>query len=168
MFTRAIIALPMAAIWVVLTNIVTLESFALGWAVSYGLLYLVPIQPVELNIKRLPAQVFWGMVYLLRLCWDIFYSSIDMARRVLDPRLPINPAIITISTGDDSNSPIVSALSAHAITITPGELVTGFDVDENGQTIMYVHAIDQQASGKQMATDQAQRLQLIQRIMGRD
>lgn len=67
---------------------------------------------------------------------DVIRGGISTARIVLDPKLPINPGIIAIPSG--SKSDLGTALSAHAITLSPGELVVA--IDDEG--VMYTHCLD--------------------------
>jgi multicomponent Na+:H+ antiporter subunit E len=94
---------------------------------------------------------------------DIWLSSVDVARRVLNPDMPLNPGILRVDTQDEDESDITAAFSAHGITITPGELVVDFD----GSLTMYVHCLDMEESAKHAVAAQARRLKLLRRIIGR-
>jgi len=62
-------------------------------------------------------------------------ANIDVARRVLSPSLPINPAVVEVRTGLESS--LGKLLLANSITLTPGTL----SVDVQGNRIL-VHWID--------------------------
>jgi multicomponent Na+:H+ antiporter subunit E len=111
------------------------------------------------NWKTLPVQVFWLVVYIVQLSWSILLSSVDVARRVLDPRLPIQPGEIIVPTQD--SHPLIGALSAHAITAAPGEMV--IDLNEHE---MIVHTLDVEATRGRIDAEQTNRMQLLRRIMG--
>jgi multicomponent Na+:H+ antiporter subunit E len=68
------------------------------------------------------------MIALLR-------ANIDMARRVLSPRLPINPALVEVQT--QLKSPLGQLILANSITLTPGTLT----VDVVGDHLQ-VHWVD--------------------------
>lgn len=74
--------------------------------------------------------------YLLNLAHDLVVSGLQVARVVLSPSLPIRPGIIAIPANTDTDLGI--ALSAHAVTLTPGEIVVEIDDDH----VMYTHCLD--------------------------
>jgi multicomponent Na+:H+ antiporter subunit E len=156
-------AFVIAGVWVLLTNRPTLESFALGFV--FGLIVAVasPRRLGPVRWRMLPDQTFALVVYTLILLRDILLSGIDVARRVLSPRMRLNPGIVAIDTGDPSHSALIAALSGDVITLTPGELVVEV---EHGH-ILYVHCLDVVASAGGAAAMQKRRLGLFQRILGR-
>lgn len=160
-------AVPMMFLFVTLSDQWTLDGFLVGYAVGVIVGLLIGVPAGQLRLRRLPGQVFWLLVYIARLCWDILLSSVDVARRVLDPRLPINPGQVTISSRVPSDNRLISALSAHAITVTPGEMVENF-VDAEGETRMIVHTLDVEATRRNGDRQQAQRLVMLRRITGDD
>ena len=62
-------------------------------------------------------------------------ANLDVAKRVIDPSLPINPAIVEISTDLKSNQ--AKLFLANSITLTPGTLTVDIVEDK-----LYVHWID--------------------------
>jgi multicomponent Na+:H+ antiporter subunit E len=163
MIATAILAAPMAVLWMVVSSGVSLESFAVGYGLGFAVLYMLKIENVQVERRRLPDQIKAFGIYTVTLARDIWLSSIDVARRVLDPELPLNPGMIAVPTQDETESDFTAAFSAHGITITPGELVVDFE----GSHTMYVHCLDVEASGKNAAQAQAKRLNLLRRIIGR-
>ena len=73
-------------------------------------------------------------VYWVWLAWQVILSSIDVTRRVLDPRLPIEPLIERIPATQKTDIGLVTY--ANSITLTPGTLTT--DVREGE---IEVHAL---------------------------
>jgi multicomponent Na+:H+ antiporter subunit E len=82
-----------------------------------------------------------------------------VAKLVLDPKLPIRPGIIAIKSG--MTSEIGTALSAHAITITPGEMVV--EIGDDGT--MYTHCLDAVSSGEGGDSAQQTRRDMLQQIL---
>ena len=160
---------PMALIWVILTNQVSLASFAIGYALSFGLaLLLGQGQKVAFDPSRIPSQFVALTVYVIILFRDIFLSSVDVALRVMGFR-PLKTGIIAVRVdGDEPDAniaEIVAGLSAHSITITPGELVVDYSPDHK---YMYVHCLDVDEFGPHLDSDQNWRVQFFRRILGRD
>ena len=87
--------------------------------------------PVELALRAL-AYVPW-------LLWEIVKANIDVARRILDPRLPISPRIIKVRAGQRHD--IARVIYANSITLTPGTV----SVDTNGDEIT-IHALTEEAA----------------------
>lgn len=168
MLTRyALVALPMAVVWVILTSQVSVWSFGIGYVISFAIALLLSRSwetPLNFSLLKLPGQLFATLVYSLFLTWDILQAGIDVALRVFGVR-PLNPGIIAVSTQDEEDNDVIDGLSAHGITITPGQLVVDFSEDRN---TMYVHALDVDASVPELDPDQARRLKYFRRMLGYD
>lgn len=168
MIQRAILSIPLAIAWMLLTGVLSLESFLVGLAVSFIVLSMLFPTGSRRSWKelRLFERIFAAIQYTLILCRDIYLSAMDVARRVVHPDLPMNPGIILVTTdykamaGEQDMSQLIAAISAHGITITPGELVIGFD----GNDKMYVHCLDVDASSANAVVNQAKRVALLQKI----
>ena len=75
--------------------------------------------------------------YLPIFLWECAKANIDVAYRVLHPRLPINPGIVKVKTTLKSDTALT--FLANSITLTPGTL----SVDINRKDgVLYVHWID--------------------------
>ena len=170
-----LLAFPMSLLWMIFSGQMSFEGFLIGYVFGFAILLLIRIntsfeaedQPIHL--AKIPSQIIALVKYGIILAKDIFFSGIDVAKRVIDPDLPIKPGIHRITTQDATNNHLVSAISAHAITITPGELVIDFEEGENGETVLLVHALDEESSDvAKLDRDQSNRLKLIRQILGMD
>lgn len=168
MIGRGVLAIPMAFAWMLLTANISLESFGVGFVLSFAVLWLVAFSDPAPKVtwRRLPDKTIAAIVYMVILLRDICLSAIDVARRVIDPAMPLNPGIIAVPTQIESaeikssQADTLAAVSAHGITITPGELVVDFE----GNRVMYVHCLDVVASVRAAETNQARRVTLLRRI----
>ncbi len=158
-----ILAIPMALVWMVITSSINVESFGVGFLLACAILLMVRANKVQINPRRLPDQMVALVIYTLTLLRDIWNSSIDVAKRVLNPNLPMQPGILKVYTQDPDEDDFTAAFSAHGITITPGELVVDFDERHT----MYVHCLDVEASARSAPGAQARRLKLLRRIVGK-
>lgn len=158
-----ILAVPVAIAWMVLINRVELASFLIGYVLGLALLAL--LRPnLEVKPARIPGQLVALAIYAARLARDIVLSSIDVTRRLLSPGIPFNQGIVAVSVADEAE--VIAALSAHSITITPGEMVVDFDEEAH---LMYVHVLDVgRSTDAKLAQDQQERLSLLRRVIGRD
>jgi multicomponent Na+:H+ antiporter subunit E len=162
--TMLVLALMISVVWMIVTNTLTLESFFVGFIVGLVSVLLVRPQGVHIRLVRLPVQLFYLVVYLGILLRDILLSGIDVARRVLSPDMRLSTGIIAVDTQDETNNMLIAALSSDVITLTPGELV----VEVTDQHIMFVHCLDVSASLTRADRQQAQRVRLFRRILGRE
>ncbi len=157
------LAFPLALIWMALTTQTTLDSFLVGYLLGLAVLVLLD-SSTRAGLRHVPRAMAAALIYLLVLLRDIFLSGIDVARLVLSPRMALKPGVIRVPIDDEEGSEVIAALSAHAMTITPGELVIGFEDDNR---VMLVHCLDVDDSLRTVQADQAQRLGYFRRMLGR-
>lgn len=108
-----------------------------------------------------PARMGWLLVYLVVLAGYVVRANLDVAYRVLHPRMPIRPGIVKIRTAL-ATAPAITLL-ANSITLTPGTLTV--NALEDGT--MYVHWICVRDESVEGATERiARRLEwFVKRIM---
>ncbi|MGE5279783.1 MAG: Na+/H+ antiporter subunit E [Deltaproteobacteria bacterium] len=75
--------------------------------------------------------------YLPVFLWEVIKANIDVAYRVVHPRLPITPGIVKVKTTLKSDTALT--FLANSITLTPGTM--SVDVDRE-KGILYIHWID--------------------------
>ncbi|ELZ04309.1 Na+/H+ antiporter subunit E [Natrialba aegyptia] len=75
--------------------------------------------------------------YLAAFSWELVRANLDVAYRVLSPRVKIEPEVILVPLRVQTVAGIT--LIANSITLTPGTVALDHDPDENA---LYVHAID--------------------------
>ncbi len=136
-----------------------LPHLVLGFFVALGVSHLLPVRVKIFNWSYAPTFFIGVTRYALRVIVDMFKSAYQVALIVLDPKLPINPGVVAIHSG--CQSPIATALSAHAITLTPGEMVIA--IDEAG--VLYTHTLDVSRSEEYSAQAQALRRNLLSKIV---
>jgi multicomponent Na+:H+ antiporter subunit E len=78
------------------------------------------------------------LLYLPYLLLEILKANIDVARRILDPRLPIGPAVFRSKALQ--RTALGRVIYANSITLTPGTVTIG--IDDEGVT---VHALSPEA-----------------------
>jgi len=121
--------------WVLLTSLDYQELLA--GAVIVVLLTLVFFRQsnifgeFQLSLKSLAYCIAYLFVFLVAL----IRSNLDVALRVLSPKLPINPGIVKVKTS--LNSKTGRLILANSITLTPGTLT----VETKGEHY-YIHWID--------------------------
>jgi multicomponent Na+:H+ antiporter subunit E len=152
------VTLPLLIIYLALTSNLALNNILLGLLVSTTIAILIRPQRQHYQLHRLPGTLWAVGQYVLILMVDIIKNGLQVARIVLTPSLPIQPGIISIPSQCDTE--FGTALSAHAITVSPGELVV--EVGEDGT--MYTHCLDATNSEQKAAEAQRMRVNLLQKI----
>jgi len=124
------------AAWLVLTFSLDWQELAAGAAVSLVITLLFGSTYRSIGLPSLsPRRVWYALVYMVVLGAAVIKANLDVALRILDPRLPINPGIVVIRTGLKSS--MAKMILANSITLTPGT----FTLDVIGDRLL-VHWID--------------------------
>ena len=153
-----LIIVPLLFVYLELSSNFELSNIVVGLIIVTGIVKLIRPRRLPADWRRLPSSVFALVRYLVKLVYDVTASGIQVARIVLDPALPIKPGIVSIPS--DCESEMATALSAHAITLAPGEMVV--EIDEKG--VMYTSCLDTTNSEKYVEDAQKIRKDLLQKI----
>ena len=156
--TRLWLMIPLFLVYLALTSNLAWNNLLVGLVVAAGLSWVLRPSPRPIQWRRLPTALLAVMRYLLVLLVDLITSGVQVARIVLDPKLPIQPGVVAIPAGCESE--LATALSAHAVSLTPGELVV--EIDEDG--VMYTHCLDATRAAEYVAEAQQMRRDLLQKI----
>jgi len=122
--------------WVILTGSFNLINLLLGLLVSiftsYFSFILLKKHFSSININ---FRIFWRFcICAIKIIKDIFQANTDVGERVMDPKMPISPAVIKFKSNLSGFLPKV--ILASFITLRPGTLAVDFEGD-----IIYVHCI---------------------------
>ncbi len=100
------------------------------------------------HLLKNPQRYWYFFVhYIPVFLWQCLKANIDVAYRVLHPKLPIKPGIVKVKTTLRSDTGLT--FLANSITLTPGTLIVDIDKDEG---FLYVHWIDVKTKKSQEAT----------------
>ncbi len=154
---RSIILLTL--VYLALTANLRPLNILTGALLAWGITAVLPRSRQQLQWRRLPGITAAFIRYIFNLLRDLLVSGIQVARIVLSPRLDIRPGIIAIPSGRQDEMSI--ALSAHAITLTPGEMVV--EIDDAG--VMYTHVLDVANAEQHVLDAQKMRRELLQKIL---
>lgn len=153
-----LLIVPLLLVYLELSSNFELSNVVVGLLIVSGILLLIRPRRRPMAWHRLPSAIVALIIYVVILAYDLIMSGIQVARIVLDPALPIQQGIVAIPS--ECESELGSALSAHAITLTPGELV--IETDEQG--VMYTHCLDATKSEQYVAEAQKMRRDLLEKI----
>jgi multicomponent Na+:H+ antiporter subunit E len=145
-------------VYLALTANLELGNVVLGLLVAAGLTLLLRPPHGRFELRGLPSALAALGRYLFVVFVDAIKSGLVAARLVLDPALPVKPGIIAIPS--DCDSELATALSAHAITLAPGEMV----VEIGKEGTMYAHALDATRAAEYVEEAQELRRELLRKI----
>jgi len=154
-----LLTLILLGLYIALTINLQPSNLFLGGIISAMIIALLRPEPRQIALRRLPLQLWALLRYMLLLAIDLIKSGVTVARIVLHPSMPIKPGIIAIPAPCNNDSAL--ALSAHALTLTPGEMV----VETGDDCTLYTHCLDATRSQEYIANAGRLRSQLLQKII---
>ena len=141
-----------------LTANLELANIVAGVFIAAGVSYLVPIQNQRLQLGQLPAAIWALLRYSMILFVDLIKSGVQVAQMLVKPELSIKPGIIAFEMEHETE--VNAALDAHAITLTPGELV----VEMTPECVDYTHFLDVTQSADALREARTMRKDLLDKI----
>jgi len=97
------------------------------------------------SIRFTPKAFAYAVIYFFVFLRELIKSTLDVAGRVVSPKLPINPGIVKVKTR--LKSPLGRSILANSITLTPGTMT----VETDGE-YFYIHWIDIHADDIESST----------------
>lgn len=97
-----------------------------------------------------PSRIAGIIAYIPLFIKELIKANIDVAKRSLNPKLPINPGIVKVPT--EVTSEYGLAMLCNSITLTPGTISMDV-VEEDGKNQIYIHWIDVQSKDPKEAGD---------------
>ncbi len=94
-----------------------------------------------------PLKLYYVLNYFIVFLIELVKSNLDVAMRVINPRMPIKPGIVKIQTRLEN--PVAKMILANSITLTPGTLTVDL-IDQD----LYIHWLvvnESDASARQEA-----------------
>ncbi|MFA5294736.1 MAG: Na+/H+ antiporter subunit E [Methanoregulaceae archaeon] len=136
------------AFWIILSGY--FDAFHLGAGIiCCAIVSIISADLLFQSGRTIPASVGTFIRFLLfipRLMVSILVANIDVAFRILHPKMPVDPGIITLETSFKDD--ILRTTFANAMTLTPGTIT----VDVSGNTFV-VHALTQEHAEKDLLID---------------
>jgi multicomponent Na+:H+ antiporter subunit E len=122
-------------------RIINLQWFLIGIPVAF----LVTLLFGEVFSREPDYKIFqvkrylWFLYYILVFTYHCILANLDVAYRVLSPKMPINPGIVKVKTSLKSRAGLTAL--ANSIALTPGTLTV--DLTKDGY--LYIHWINVRA-----------------------
>lgn len=130
------LAVTMSVLWLLLSGLFTTQLLVLGFLSVMLVVWLANRMRV---LQHRGQPVYFRFVHLVEywgwLGKQIFFSNIDVTRRVLMWNMPIKPTLRRVSATPDTE--LGRVIYANSITLTPGTTAINFTVDGD----ILVHAL---------------------------
>ena len=114
----------------------------------------------SVSMGTFPGSIIATVRYIGVLIYDLSASGVQIARLVLTPHMPLQQGIIDIPS--NCQSEVGAALSAHAITVTPGELVV--EMAPSPRNDMFTHVLEAEKAESYVHDAQTMRRGLLDEI----
>ena len=135
------------------------SNIVLGLVIAAGILRLLGVRRRPVNWTSLPLAFTALLTFIGMLGFNVIRSGIQMVMIILHPKLPIKSGIVAIPAGCENEFGL--AVSAHAISLPPGELFV--ELGEDGT--LYIHSLDTETTEKQAGAAQKIQGDLLHRIL---
>jgi multicomponent Na+:H+ antiporter subunit E len=106
-------------IWLALTSSFHWQELITGFVISLVLSLILHKNYLTLGLPPFSIKrLVYAVVYIVVLLVEIIKANLDVAYRVIHPKLPIRPGIVVIET--TLKQDIAKLILANSITLTPG------------------------------------------------
>ena len=112
-------------VWLILSGFFAPFFLIIG-AVCSLLAVVIAMRMEVVDHEAYPFHLTGSLLtYLPWLAWQVVLSNIDVSRKILSPRLPIDPVLAWVPAGQKSD--LVTVIHANSITLTPGTVCTAVE-----------------------------------------
>ncbi len=146
-------------LYLALTGNLAANNVIAGVLLAVGLTALLHPDRLRINPQQVATSLWALLRYGLVLVKDVVQGAWQVARLVLHPDLPVTPAVIALPSQTESRW--ATALSAHAITLSPGALV----IEIGAHGVMYTHVLEAHKAEQSAAELQRLRSELLEKIL---
>lgn len=149
------LALVLMAVWLLWSGHYTPLLIGFGVASTLAVVALMARLRAldEESVPLAPAPR--ALAYLPWLVLEIVKANLDVARRIVDPRLPIDPRVVRVPAGQSTD--VGRTVYANSITLTPGTVAMRFEDDE-----IVVHALTAEAAAGLETRDMERRVHRVE------
>jgi len=121
--------------WVAFTSSLRPDELLAGVVLALVLAWLTGKEFSEDGMKNFSLRrIYYGILYIFVFLWEMVKANVDVALRVINPKIPINPGIVEVPTKLKTN--VAKLALANSITLTPGTLTVDVIDDK-----LYIHWI---------------------------
>ena len=138
--------LILVLVWLALTSTLKYQELLTGIFIAFILSVFLNGYYLKLGLPPLSLKrIVFFIIYIIILLEEIIKANLDVAYRVIHPKMPIKPGIVSIKT--ELKSDIAKLILANSITLTPGT----FTLDIIGDNLL-IHWINVKTEDTVQAT----------------
>lgn len=131
---QVLINLFIGLLWMLFQDHWSILTFFTGYLVGLFILFILR----RYLVKEFYLITFFNLANLfLVFIYELFISSIVVAKQIIQPKINITPGIFTLET--DLEGDVEITLLALLITLTPGSVV--MEISEDNR-LFYIHGMD--------------------------
>jgi multicomponent Na+:H+ antiporter subunit E len=146
-------------LWLLLSGYFDVPLLLIFGVLSCALAVFVAWRVEKLDPEERPLRPRLGLqiiFYWPWLVWQIVLANLDVAKRILDPQLPISPTMITLKP--TQHSEMGQVIYANSITLTPGTITTALS-----EGVLEVHALTREGAESLLEGDMDRRVSALER-----
>ena len=147
----------MAGFWFLLSGHTSALLLTLGLASAVLVAWMIARMDLYDNAPIVMVFNLEFLRYLGWLMWQVALANVDVARRIWDPSMPIEPAWRKIAV--KLKQPLTKTIYANSITLTPGTVTT-----EVGEDYFIVHALNADGIDDLQAGEMEARIQRLEQV----
>ncbi len=133
-------------VWMALTSTLHWQELTAGVLISFILSLFLSKSYVGLGLPTPTVKTLsFLLIYIASLFKEIIKANIDVAYRVVHPKMPIRPGIVVVKT--ELKQDLAKLMLANSITLTPGT----FTLDIAGDKLL-IHWINVSTQDEEKAT----------------
>jgi multicomponent Na+:H+ antiporter subunit E len=135
-----VVGVGLAVLWLFVRGVSTSDvvgeaviGLGVGLTLAYG---LRAFYTEQVTVRALLAALPYAVRYVAAFLRELVTANVEVAYRVLSPRLPIDPDVVAVPLRVESDAAVTTI--ANSITLTPGTLTMDHDATTN---TLYVHSL---------------------------
>lgn len=134
-------------IWITLTSSLEIQEIIAGIIVCLLLSLTLNRNYQKIGLPTVSIKkVAFIIIYIVVLFKEIIIANIDVAYRIIHPKMPINPGIVIIKT--ELKQDLAKMILANSITLTPGTFTLDIIEDK-----LLIHWINVKTENTDKATE---------------
>lgn len=133
MRTQILLNLILTFVWVALTGGFEFANFIFGFALSFGIMWMISTKGEGRKYYHLVYKVIGFIFFFL---YELVKANIQVAYDVITPTMYMKPGIVKLPL--DAKTDVEITLLANIISLTPGTL--SLDVSDD-KKVLYIHSM---------------------------
>ncbi len=157
---RILLAIMILLAYLFMSANISLYNILFGLAAALIIMKMIPARKRTVQVRDIPRGFLALLQYLGLLIKNTIIGGFQVAGMVLSPKMNLKSGVVAVDP--DCDHELGQALSAHAISLSPGELL--IETDEDGT--MFIHSLDVEKTQKVIQQEQKYRRYLLNLIFG--